>query len=101
MAMLVVRGALLAANETIQRFDNGPLLSEPGQYFEMSANLLNLAVNSLHRLSGLTFVERITGGRSEHREFIASQTLDELAKNYMISVDGWLSASARQQLAID
>lgn len=101
VAMIAVCDTPPAAKETVQRFDNGPLLSEPGQYFEMSADLLNLAVNSPLRLSGLAFVQRIAGGRPEHQEFIATQSLDDLARGYMISVDGWLSASARQQLAID
>jgi len=101
MAAIAVCDAPLAAKETVQRFDNGPLLSDPGQYFEMSADLLNLPANSPHRLSGTAFVERIAGGRSEHQQFTTTQPLDKLARAYMISVDGWLSASARQQLAIN
>ncbi len=98
---IVTSATHAVAKDEVERFDNGPLLSEPGQYFEMSTDVLNEPANSPVRQSGIAFVERIVGGRSAHAEFIAGQSGDELARGYMVSVDGWLAASAKQAIALE
>ena len=92
-------GAQTAAKDEVRRFDNGPLLSEPGQFFEMSADVLNRSDNSFGRQKPIAFVERLASSRMEYEEFTDTQSADELARGYMVSVDGWLSGSVKQQLA--
>lgn len=85
------------AGDDVQRFDNGPFFSQADEFITASSSVLNKAENSPIRLSAVALVQRAVGGRDAHQRNLGARSLDELARYYIISVDGWTTTSAIQQ----
>ncbi len=98
---IMLGGTSAVAKEDVQRFDNGPLLSEANAYFRLSADTLNWPANSESRQRGLAFVARLAGSTEAHKRLIDDRSLDDISRGYMMSVDGWLLASARRRSAYE
>lgn len=87
------------ARGEVERFDNGPFFSETDEFITASSSVLNKAENSPIRLFSVALVQRAAGGRAAHQRDVAARTVDELARYYIVSVDGWTTNSALQKFA--
>lgn len=97
LSLFLVLWFSLLATETIAkereaRFESGPLLSKPNQFFEISALLLNEPENSLRRQQGAALAKRAYGSRARDEGVLAALDADDLARDYIASFNGWVSA---------
>lgn len=93
LAVLVTLATNTFASDDVQRFDNGPLFSQPDEFITECSSVLNKAENSPLRLRSVALLQRAAGGRAEQERDTASRNRDELARFFIMSTDSWAAAS--------
>ncbi len=88
------------ARDEVKRFDNGPFFSAPNEFLAASSDALNEPENSPARLRAIALLQRTAGSREAHQDDIARRNLDELARYYIMSVDGWMTNSVMLNMAL-